>query len=153
MLLCSSEFTPASFAYVRSAQPDAPASLSFAIPASDMRQQLLAEMNEETMDCSEEDWDGYGAKTISQDAYQMARRFVSALPAHFPRPRVVADPDGWFAFEWTRGRRKSVVVSVDPDYRLHFSALLGQSEHEGSERFFDRLPESVEGLLQRLYRM
>ncbi len=153
MLLCSPEFTPASFSYVRSAQPEGPASRSFAVPASDMRQQLLSEMNEEAMDCCADDWDGYGAKAISQDAYQMAHRFVCALPPHFPRPRVVTDPDGWFAFEWTRGSRKSVVVSVDPDYRLHFSALLGQSEHEGSERFFDRLPESVEGLLQRLYRI
>lgn len=126
---------------------------SNAIAASDIRQMILAEMHEEAMDSCHDGWDGYGAKAISREAYCLASRFVDALPAHLPKPRVVTDPDGWFAFEWSRGRRKGVVVSIDPAYRVHYSALLGPTEMHGSEPFFDRLPESVEHILQRLYRL
>ena len=153
MLACHTEFITAPTAYIRPANSDVPAVPAIAVAASDVHQQLIAEMVEESMDCASDGWDGYGAKAIGADAFEVARRFVRALPAYFPKPRVVTDPDGWFAFEWNRGKRKSVVVAVDPAYRLHFSGLLGAAEMDGSEPFFGILPESVERLLQRLYRL
>lgn len=153
MLACHTEFISAPPAYIRPANTDVPAVQTAAVAATDVPQQLLAEMVEEAMDCCNDGWDGYGAKAIGAEAFEVARRFVQSLPAQFPRPRVVTDPDGWFAFEWNRGRRKSVVVAVDPAYRVHFSALLGPAELDGSEPFFGVFPQSVENLLQRLYRL
>lgn len=154
MLASLPDFAAIPPAYVRPANPDVAfdGGYPIAASASDIRHELLAEMEEEAIDCCHDDWDGYGAKAITGEAFEMARRFVMSLPPQFPRPRVVTDPDGWFAFEWYRGKGRSLVVSVDPAYRVHYSALLGMAEQDGAEPFFNVLPKPVELLLQRLYR-
>lgn len=125
--------------------------MSSAWAASDEKAALRSEIDELMMDCVNDDWDGHGATATSNTAYAAAQRFVAALPTGFKMPEVSVDPDGFFAFEWRRGARRTVLVSVHPDFTLHYAALVGTSRHYGDEPFFNRLPSTLEKLVEHLY--
>jgi len=101
--------------------------------------------------CAVPGWDGYDAAAISQEAYLTAYRLLEALPLGVPAPTVGAEPDGHLTFEWHRGARRTLSVSVSPDAELHYAALLGQSKVYGTEPFLGELPKTVLELIQRVY--
>jgi hypothetical protein len=50
-----------------------------------------------------ENWDGYGASPISDQAHENARRFIDlieAAPFDVPAPEVSPQPSGTISFEW-----------------------------------------------------
>ena len=123
-----------------------------AVPASAASTQLSAELDNVMIDCHTPGWDGYGAEAVGIPAYNAAQRFIRSLPAGIPVPELAADPDGCINFEWHVSPRRTFVVSVHPDYRLDFAALLGTARIHGSEPFFTtELPESIGQLVRRVY--
>src|SRR3989338_6372044 len=72
------------------------------------RGQLLSELryslNRIYDECSNPNWDGYGAQAISEDAYEEAERIISMLPSSIPAPEIIAEPTGDIGFERHRGR-------------------------------------------------
>lgn len=124
-----------------------------ALAASDAPALLRSELNEWMMDCVRDGWDGHGAQAVSNQAYAAALRFVEALPPGFQVPDVAVDPDGCFTFEWRRGARRTVLVSVHPDFTVHYAALMGASHHYGDEPFFNKLPSGLERLIEHLFSM
>jgi hypothetical protein len=119
--------------------------------ASDFRQPLLDQVYELAMDCCQDNWDGECARRISPEAVQAARRFIHALPGAYPPPQVLADPDGWLAFEWYAAPGRSLFVSVDPDYQVHYAAESGASRQHGRCPFFGEFPQEIAQELSRLY--
>ena len=103
-------------------------------------------------ECSEENWDGYGAEPISIGAYLEAVKLAELLPSSSPVPEVVPEPNGEIAFEWYRGKRFVFVVSVGGNNVINYAGLFGSSTRAyGSEYFGDKLPSSVIGNIQRLF--
>ena len=94
-------------------------------------------------ECREPNWDGYGAEPISDGTYTLAYSFLEALPLGSSMPTVGAEPDGQITFEWHRSARRTLSVSIDPEERLHYSALLGASKVHGEEPFFGEIPDRI----------
>jgi hypothetical protein len=111
---------------------------------------LRLELDSLMLDCHAPDWDGYGAKAVSRDAYCAAERFIRSLPAGVETPQISADTDGCVTFEWRKSSRRTLLVSVRPGFVLDYAALIGSARANGMEPFFDELPEVVKGLIRRV---
>jgi len=151
MLLEHPHSAQASYARSWSTAPDFATEGAMVAAASDVRQPLLNQMSELAMDCWRDDWDGEGAARVSAEACDVAQRFINALPGAYPAPQVLADPDGWLAFEWYAGPGNSLFVSVDPAFRVHYAAEVGADKDYGSAAFFGRFPETLLQVLGRIY--
>lgn len=128
------------------------AEVASAGPRSSVTAQLCAKLDNVMLDCQQAGWDGYGAEPVTPATHAAAKRFIRSLPPGFPTPELAPDPDGCINFEWHRSPRKTLAVSVHPDYRVDFAALLGAATIHGSEPFFsEKLPLSVVDLVRRLY--
>jgi hypothetical protein len=64
---------------------------------------------------------------------------------------VGADPDGEISFEWYRGPRRILTLSIGADRRLSYAGLFGSSKVNGVEYLRDELPEPVVANLRRLF--
>lgn len=113
----------------------------------DRARQELCQIAEE---CSQPNWDGYGAEPVSADAYRHAYLFLEALTLGNPLPTVGAEPDGHVTLEWHRGARRTLSVSVSPDGDLHYAALMGPNKAFGTEAFFGDVPKAISDLIQRV---
>lgn len=114
---------------------------------TDIREELGAVWQK----CRQADWDGFGALPISEEALRNAYQFLESLPFGCPAPSVGAEPDGHLTFEWHRGPRRTLSVSVAPDGNWHYAALIGPDEACGTETFFGKAPEAILGLVRRIY--
>lgn len=102
-------------------------------------------------ECRRENWDGFGAIAVNQDALRNAYCFLESLPIGFPAPSIGAEPDGHLTLDWHRSARRTLSVSVSPDDELHFAGLFGPSRVFGTEAFFGEAPESILELIRRIY--
>jgi len=107
----------------------------------------LLDVSEE---CTEPDWDGYGAKAVESDTYRNAFAFIDALPPGYPKPEIDADPDGCLSFGWHRSGRYTLSVSIGPDNDLYWAALLGASKRNGCEPFLGAIPAEVLKLISAI---
>lgn len=99
---------------------------------------------------SQPNWDGYGAEPVRGDTIEVACRFLEALPPSLPSPQVGAEPDGDITFEWYKGPRRTLSVSVTATGDLHYAALLGPNKQYGTEAFFGDVPAPVLDLVRRI---
>lgn len=98
------------------------------------------ELDELVSECATPNWDGYGAAPIDEESSALAYRFLESLGFGGPFPSVGADPDGEVSFEWYRGPRRTLSVSVSPVGELHFAAIVGASRLYGTEPFLGDCP-------------
>jgi len=101
-------------------------------------------------DCKKADWDGYGAMGVSDLTYYIARSFLQALPFWVAEPTFGAEPDGHLTFEWHRGPRKTLSVSVNPEKKLHYAALFGSESYSGTTPFYDEVPHLILEVIKML---
>ena len=73
------------------------------------------------------------------------------LPLGFPQPEVSGEPDGHINFEWYRSPRRVVSVSIGPDSRLYWAALIGTESPRGSARYIERIPEIILDQIARVF--
>jgi hypothetical protein len=92
--------------------------------------QQLDEVFEE---CSSEGWDGERAKPISVEVLRCARRFLRLFPLGMEAPEVGAEPDGAITLEWYRSPNKVISISINPDDRVYWAALIGTSRRHGAD--------------------
>lgn len=108
------------------------------------RNLVLNELRKVYADCQREGWDGYSAHPISADAYHAAVRFLLSLPAAFPMPDVVPEPDGEISLEWDYGRWKALSLSIGENGRISYAAMLGKYKRDkGTEIFDDFIPPEI----------
>lgn len=88
---------------------------------------------------------------ISLESYRVAESFLQALPPDVPLPEVMVHPDGEIAFEWHRGKRNVLTVSIGSDGSLAFAALFGVNTIYGRELFAGSIPEAIAHCLARLF--
>jgi hypothetical protein len=101
--------------------------------------------------CTNPDWDGYGAEAVKNQTIWSTYRFLEAIPPGLPAPSVGAEPDGDITVEWYRSPRRTLSVSISPDDNLHYSALLGPNKQYGTEVFFGAVPDTILDLIRRVH--
>ncbi len=103
-------------------------------------------------ECSEPNWDGYGATPILAAAYEEARTFLNALPAQIPVPEIVPEPDGSIGFEWNNGPNRIFVASVNGIGLILYAGILGKcNKTHGTEVFDDFIPANIVESVKRVY--
>ena len=94
-------------------------------------------------DCSESDWDGYGAAPANALSMEWARKVLEALPSCLGVPEVAFEPDGDAGLEWWRGPDMVLSVSVGRNGELRYAARLNAARTIGTEIFADGLPKRL----------
>lgn len=115
------------------------------------RREALRQLYEVLEDCGRSDWDGYGAKPVSFEAYERAKQFIAALPRELPVPEISADPDGDVSFEWYSAPSKVFSVSASPNNELNYAGLFGVSRTHGTEIFHDEIPQILLFHIKRVF--
>lgn len=114
---------------------------------------VLQSLNEVLEECSEEGWDGYDARPITEEAYLEAKRLIESLPftSFIPMPEIIPEPNGEIALEWSKGKRLVFVASVSGKNEIVYAGLFGSNKTNGTEYFGDSLPSIIVENLKRLY--
>lgn len=100
-------------------------------------------------ECMVDDWDGYGAKSVSSSVYEIAKKFLISLPPGTQQPEIAADPDGEIAFEWLVGPGRTLSISIGETGILSYAGIFDEVEVSGTEHFKERLPSRIAELLCR----
>ena len=97
-------------------------------------------------------WDGYNAPAVGlHEAWNVASRFLAALPADLPAPEVGIDPDGEVGFDWRGPNERVLTVSLANDGQLSYAGLFrGGATAHGTEMFEDVVPQTIIQLIKRL---
>jgi hypothetical protein len=111
---------------------------------------VLSELLQTVKECRDANWDGYGAKPVSDGTYHLAQQFLKALPLGTPAPSIGAEPDGHLTVEWYRSARRTLSVSISPEGDLHYAALIGSATAFGTEPFFGEAPRAIVDLIHRV---
>lgn len=113
----------------------------------------LRALDEVFEECSQEGWDGYDARPISEETYNEARIFIESLPftSSIPMPDIIPEPGGEIALEWSKGSRQVFVASVAGKNEIVYAGLFGINKTHGAEYFGDSLPAIIINNLKRLY--
>ncbi len=88
---------------------------------------------------------------VSEEVKDTAIRFIQNLPLGFPQPEVAAEPDGHINLEWYRNPRRVLSVSIAPNNRLHWAALIGTESPRGTVRYIDRIPNMILDQIARVF--
>ncbi len=111
----------------------------------------LASLIEVLEPASRPDWDHDGAVAVANSTGIRALGFLASLPDAFPLPEVDAEPDGRIAFDWYRGPRGVLTVSVGKRNSLAYAATIGSHASHGTVVLGDSFPAAIVDLLRRLY--
>jgi hypothetical protein len=91
-----------------------------------------------------DNWDGYGATSLSYTAIEEATRFIKALPSFCDLPDFVPEPSGEIALEWYRGKKSVFVVSFNGKGLISYAGLFGEGvKTYGTEHLSERLPKII----------
>ncbi|MEW5816559.1 MAG: hypothetical protein AB1798_14345 [Spirochaetota bacterium] len=102
-------------------------------------------------DCSEKNWDGYGANPVSKDSIYEALDFIQLLPSSFPMPQILAEPSGEIGLEWYKDKKLIFAISFNGKNMITFAGIFGSNKIHGEEYFGDSIPSIVIENLRRLY--
>lgn len=100
--------------------------------------------------CSEADWDGYGANPVSKESIYEAVEFIYLLPSGFPMPNILAEPSGEIAFEWYKNKRMIFVIGFNGKNMIFYAGIFGSNKTHGTEYFSDTIPLVILENLKRL---
>ena len=101
-------------------------------------------------EASKPGWDDEGSIAVKPSTLQLAKEFVVSLPRKYQTPEISPEPDGHVNLEWYTSKRRLLTVSVNPDGRLHWAALLGSEDPRGTCVFFGEAPKTLLHLLSRV---
>ncbi len=97
--------------------------------------QAISLINELTKECSDDDWDGYGAMALDPLAARNAEELIRALPDNLPMPDISPEPDGSISLDWNRSRNQIVSVSVGSSNRFALAWLDGTERGQAVVNF------------------
>ena len=123
--------------------------------------ELYEVLDEVYNECSEPDWDGYGALPVTEANLDVAKRFIELLSGYVNKlinpssrieiPDILAEPSGEIGFEWRKGTRSIFIVSVDSRNTMSYAGIFGGNKIHGTEYFGDNIPQIIIDSLNRLY--
>lgn len=115
--------------------------------------EVFQSLDEVFEECTEEGWDGYDARPITEETYFEARRLIESLPltSSIPMPEIIPEPSGEIGMEWSKGNRLVFVASVSGKNEIVYAGLFGTNKTHGTEYFGESLPSPIIENLKRLY--
>lgn len=100
---------------------------------------------------SSADWCIEGNEPVRMSTALTTRSFIETLPGRYQNPDIAPEPDGHISVEWYLEKRRLLTVSIGPDQKLYWAALIGNEDPRGSATFTGRTPPTVAFLLERIY--
>lgn len=112
-------------------------------------------LNEEVLqiygDCCRDDWDGYGARSISRSSLLGVQEFISKVDS-LPMPEVSAHPDGELALDWYGDNGEIFSLSFGDLGKISFAGRFEEgSVIHGREKVGSMDTEFVERLIRRVF--
>jgi hypothetical protein len=89
--------------------------------------QIITELTGTFLDCRREDWDGYNALPVENDAFLRTKALLSRLMTRFPAPTASATPHGSLTLEWIVNPRRRLMVSVGSDEQIAYAGVFGRA--------------------------
>src|SRR5947209_7145990 len=86
---------------------------------------LISELHRLQDECSEPDWDGYGALPMSKTGAARAEAFIRALPTGIDLPELAPEPDGAVSLDWSPSKSRLFTLSVGPHSMLAYAWIDG----------------------------
>src|ERR1700693_999672 len=68
--------------------------------AEALQAQIVRELQDAFLDSRQDDWDGYGAQAVPDQAFLRAKTFLDQALRRFPSPTAAATPNGSLSLEW-----------------------------------------------------
>lgn len=125
--------------------------LESASRARTLHGQALEELTDTFLDCRREDWDGYNALPIEDDAFLRTKALLSRLINRFPAPTASATPHGSLTLEWIVNPRRRLMISVGSDEQIAYAGVFGTETVQGVANFVRDVPQEITHQLARLY--
>lgn len=105
---------------------------------------VFNELEELSINASHPNWDNLGSAPLDADTYQIAKRFICALPSSLPAPEVTVDRDGEVNFDWFGSSGQIFSVSLRKDGRIAFAGQFSARKRlSGLEEFNDSVPKRI----------
>lgn len=94
--------------------------------------------------CSDEGWDGYEARPVTEDALTEAAILILSLPLSIRMPEVLPEPTGEIALEWYKDKQHVFVASVGEGDLISYAGLFGtDAKIYGTEHIDHPLPPAI----------
>lgn len=93
-----------------------------------------------------------GVSARSAAAFQMARRFLLAMPTHLPPPELSFDDDGEVALDWAGPANRMFSLAIRGDGRVAYALRLSPiSRRRGIEYFGGDIPQEVVDCIEKTF--
>jgi hypothetical protein len=104
------------------------------------------------MECSESDWDGYGALPVNPATLERAETVLRSLPDDCPLPESSIEPDGEISFDWLPSRTCSFSVTIGNSDRIAYAWVDGTDRgHAVARAESGMMPTRILNELHRIY--
>jgi hypothetical protein len=104
------------------------------------------------MECTESDWDGYGAVPVNPAALERAEALLRSLPDDCPLPEFSIEPDGEISFDWLPSRTRSFSLSIGLSDRIAYAWVDGTDRgHAVARAESGKMPTRILNELNRIY--
>lgn len=105
---------------------------------------VFNELEELRITASHKNWDNLGSAPLDSDTYQIAKRFILALPSSLPAPELTVDRDGEVTFDWFTSKGQIFTASLRKDGQISFAGQISTRKRlSGIEEFNDSVPRQV----------
>lgn len=102
-------------------------------------------------EASTSDWDGAGAKPVSDGAYQMSLRLLRRIPPTVQTPGIFADTDGSICFEWYMSRRSFAIFVTATEVMMYVGYYSDSEQFSGRRVFRDQFPPEFLNWIRQVY--
>ena len=114
------------------------------------RSNALEALEEVYQECSQEDWDGYGATPVTRNTLANARSFLNQLPVELSvQADPGAEPDGHLTLGWYANSDQQISISIDADQNMYYAAHCGSKRRQhGADSFSRGIPAYIVQLIR-----
>ena len=116
------------------------------------QQWVFNELEELSQVATCQNWDNLGSVPLDADTYQIAKRFILALPSSIPAPELTVDRDGEVNFDWFGSGEKIFSASLRKDGRIAFAGQFSARKRlSGLEEFNDSVLKEIVESVKAIY--
>ena len=118
-----------------------------------VKSRALTALASTVSECSEENWDGYGALPVERRALELAVEIIRSIPDGLPMPEFAIEPDGSVSMDWMPTPRRTFTLSLGKNSRIPYAWVDGTDHGHGVVRLEDgRIPARLIGEIQSICR-
>lgn len=117
-------------------------------PPDDVR--LKRELESILSECSENDWDGYGALPIDLKSVRWASKFIAHLPDYISYPELSPEPTGELTMLWDK-RGYYIIIGINSEGHISYGGTSPTGHIYGDSQLNDdatKIPVEITELLE-----